>query len=466
LNWRARRVFAVSPSHPRCTIYARLTDADESEDAGTLNPLKARLSALLVDQQLLKVLLNALTGSLDASKSDEESTAVYQVLSILENLVDLNPEGVFGRDSVVSAGTAGTAGTASSLESDWVNILEYLAKNRLPTKRVEVDSNAQYASEILAIILQSAGGRLRKRFVEELGGVDVALRALAGYRTVPPETPEQIEYLENMFDVLCALLMEREAKEAFIAGEGVALMVLFLKGRTAARTAALKCLDFATTRYGKAAGVCVEKGLLGLLFAVFMGRSSVKRTAKGGKRRREREEAATREEEEVRCVSILSNLFAGLGAGSADVDLTQKRQRIVAKFLERDLEKLRKLVEVMVVFAGRVASEEARIGDAFEGEDEDDVKEEVLLAKMDAGLFNVQQCAIVLAELWSTENEFALRKGIVTMLHEVELTLKFLKMTLTDYADSLGDGDEEVEGTGGDAARRRVRRLISQLGTD
>ena len=444
--------------------------------------MKVRLSALLVDQQLLKVLLNALTGSLDASKSDDESTAVYQVLSILENLVDLNPEGLFGRDSVVSARTAGPAGTASSLESDWVNILEYLAKNRLPTKRVEVDSNAQYASEILAIILQSAGGRLRKRFVEELGGVDVALRALAGYRTVPPETPEQIEYLENMFDVLCALLMEREAKEAFIAGEGVELMVLFLKGRTAARTAALKCLDFATTRYGKAAlkcldfattrygkaaGVCVEKGLLGLLFAVFMGRSSVKGTAKGGKRRREREEAATREEEEVRCVSILSNLFAGLGAGSADVDLTQKRQRIVAKFLERDLEKLRKLVEVMVVFAGRVASEEARIGDVFEGEDEDDVKEEVLLAKMDAGLFNVQQCAIVLAELWSTENEFALRKGIVTMLHEVELTLKFLKMTLTDYADSLGDGDEEeVEGTGGDAAQRQVRRLISQLGTD
>ena len=72
-----------------------------------------------------------------------------------------------------------------------------------------------------------------------------------------------------------------------------------------------------------------------------------------------------------------------------------------------------------------------------------------------------------MAELWSTENEFALRKGIVTMLHEVELTLKFLKMTLTDYADSLGDGDEEeVEGTGGDAAQRQVRRLISQLGTD
>ena len=425
------------------SLLSELTDADESEDADVLNPLKGALISLLIGQQLLKVLLHALTSSLDESRSDEEGTAVYQVLSILENLVDLNPD-----DSIFTAST----------ESDWIGILEYLARHRLPAKRAQVDSNAQYASEILAIILQSGGAALRKRFVKELDGVDVALRALAGYRSTPPETPEQTEFLENMFDVLCALLMEDEAKGSFLGCEGVELMLLFLRGRTVSRTAALKCLDFATTRCGAAADVCVEKGLLGLLFAVFMGRSSFK-----GKKRRERAEAGTQEEEEVRCVSILSNLFVGLSSPESTKDSPLLRQRLVGKFVEKECEKCQKLVEIMVVFAGRVASEEARIRTLFGGEDEEEVKEEVLLAKMDAGLFTVQQCALVLAELWA-EDEFALRKGILTMLHEKELTLKYLEMTLTGYVESLGGGEETKKTAKAEKQHaERVRLLIKGL---
>ncbi len=429
-------------------LLSDLTDADEG--SAELNELKARLVTLFVHRGLLRVLLNALTGSLDESHSDDETAAVYNVLSIFENLVDLNPEDLFGEMEQNGKGAGGAGGARGAPEDgmagDLMGIVGWLTARvaRKKVKGAELDSNTQYASEILSVILQSSGSYIRRRFVMELQGVDAALRSLAPYRSAPPATPEEAEFVENMFDVLCAVLMEDAAKSALLGNEGVELMVLFLKGRTVARTAALKCLDFATTRCAPAAAVCIDKGLLALLFPIFMGKLKV---VGEDKKKVRRHIEANKEEEEVRCVSIVSNLFVGIGSSptakqpqdGAVALQSAYRERLVAKFAEKDGEKSRRLIEVMVVFAGRVASEEARILRIFDG-DGDQMKDEVLLAKMDAGLFTVQQCALVLAELWASE-DFSLRRAILTMLHEHELTLKYLETTLEAYVDTLGEDD-------------------------
>ena len=85
---------------------------------------------------------------------------------------------------------------------------------------------------------------------------------------------------------------------------------------------------------------------------------------------------------------------------------------------------------------------------------------------MDAGLFTVQQCALVLAELWASE-DLALRRAIVTMLHEHELTLKYLETTLMAYVETLGEeGDGESRNKGLKQHIERVRLLVRRFAPD
>lgn len=53
------------------------------------------------------------------------------------------------------------------------------------------------------------------------------------------------------------------------------LLLLILKGKRAARTSALKCLDFATTNCPPACDRVVDQAGLKTLFALFMGKLKV-----------------------------------------------------------------------------------------------------------------------------------------------------------------------------------------------
>merc|ERR1711907_97236 len=73
----------------------------------------------------------------------------------------------------------------------------------------ESDSNRTYASEILAILLQSSD-KNKKSFLR-LEGVESLLQSIAKFRKVAPRDAEEEEYLENLFDCLCATAMLRES---------------------------------------------------------------------------------------------------------------------------------------------------------------------------------------------------------------------------------------------------------------
>lgn len=387
---------------------------------------------MLVDALLEGGLLDALVQRLGALNEEipEEATAVYNALSVAENCIELKSE------------VAEQAGSQSGL-------LEWLLRRLRP--KAEVDANKQYAAEVLAVVLQAGGDAARRRFMD-LGGVDRALQSVAPYRSRDPGTTEEEEFVENVFNVLCAVIMDPAAKDAFVEAEGVELMVLILKGRTAARTGALKCLDFATTGCPGACDRAVDQGALGSIFALFMGKLKVK----GGKGGAKRQDDAVQAEEEERAVSVISNLLAGVTSKA-------RRDRVAAKFVENEFEKCDRLMEIYFRYGARVEAEEARLA---EEADEDDVDEdELLLSRLDAGLYTLQQCALVAAELWAV-GDIGVRRRLLALLHQRSRSLAALREVLLEHRATLaaeGEAEAEAEAAAAQERQKRVSHVTGLL---
>ena len=59
-----------------------------------------------------------------------------------------------------------------------------------------------------------------KRKMGAAGGLDAVLQAIAPYRNRDPETGEEEEYVENLFDVVASCLLLPENKAVFVEAEG------------------------------------------------------------------------------------------------------------------------------------------------------------------------------------------------------------------------------------------------------
>ena len=156
--------------------------------------------------------------------------------------------------------------------------------------------------------------------------------------------------MENLFGALCSVVLPPENKHRFVKAEGVELMILILKqkGRLA-RAAALKVLDFSVTQCPAACERFVDVLGLKTAFSAFMGKGKGKK-GKGAARREEVPE----EEEEDRVASLVANLFAGLSPGS-------RWDRLAAKFVENEHEKVDRLIELFVKNRERIARAERRM---------------------------------------------------------------------------------------------------------
>ncbi len=102
------------------------------------------------------------------------------------------------------------------------------------------DTNSLFASELLAIFLQSDVNRYEylasiiavnnsRTKLCGLKGIVVILEKLSVYRKRDPEEPDEIEMLENLFDCLASVLMHPSGKTQFLEEEGPELMLMMLK---------------------------------------------------------------------------------------------------------------------------------------------------------------------------------------------------------------------------------------------
>lgn len=395
------------------TLLSDLTDEDvigESDEPALV------LVDALVENNALELLVQNLSR-MDETDSDE-AAAVFNTLSIIENMTEVKP-------------------AVAELVCERTKLLRWIL-NRMKLR--EFDSNKFYASEILAILLQSSEANQKR--LGQLNGVDTLLQAVAFYKSRDPKTTEEEEMLENLFNSLCSVVMPMENKDRFVKAEGVELMIIIMKQKRLAYGSAMKALDFAMTRCPAACERFVDVLGLKTLFAAFMGKIPVK-----GKHRGER----TQEEIEERVISIISSLFGGLTRGS-------RRERLLSKFIENEFEKIDRLMELYLRYADRVKAESKRLDEMDDGEDELD-EDEKYLAKLEAGLYTLQLLALIMGHLWASENA-GMRERLGLLLKQRRLSRDDIKAVLQEYHDNIGDmeGSEER-----DKRRGKIQRLISSM---
>ncbi|CAH9089787.1 unnamed protein product [Cuscuta europaea] len=387
-----------------------LTDEDVLEDND--EPAQILVDAL-IENNVLELLVQNLSRLTDTDP--DESAAIYNTLATIENFIEVKP-------------------SVSELVCERTKLMKWLL-GRLKAK--EFDSNKQYASEILAILLQNSTTNQKR--LGQMNGVDTVLQAVASYKSKDPKTSDEEEMVENFFDSLCCLLMPLENKERFVKSEGVELMIIIMNQKKLSYGSAIRALDFAMTNYPPACERFVDVMGLKTAFPAFMGKIPL---SKKNKKR-------FKEELEERLVSLVASLFGGILKGS-------RRERLLSKFVENECEKIDRLMELYIRYSNRVKKETAQF-DQLELDDLEMDEDEKYNRKLEAGLYTLQLIAVILGHLWTSEHP-RIRARIELLLKQQKLTKQDVKDILQEYHDNIGDfnGTEEKERT-----QSRVQRFIS-----
>ena len=330
-------------------------------------------------------------------KVREDADGVHNMLAIVENMCEV-------RNTQVCA-AAGEQGL----------LLWLLRRVRVR----QYDNNKLYAAEILAILLQ--GNETNQKLLGEKDGIDILLQSLAYYKRRDPNSPDEVEMMENLFDSLCSALSFTPNRERFLKGEGLQLMILMLKEKKMSRKSALKVLNHAMINK-EGVDSCVKfVEVYGLrsLFPVFM--KTPKKILKAGGSEREHEEHVS---------SIMQSLFKNTQG--------THRERLVAKFVENDHEKVERLMELHFKYQRKVRAADRQVDD-YVGvrEDEEDRETELFLRRLDSGLFVLQQVDYIIAELY-TGPEASITSRIRVLLNQHGDSLTSIKQNLYEYAENLG----------------------------
>jgi len=430
-------------------LLSDLTDTDAVED-------NRQESRILVDAMLeydaLKLLAERIK-TLNMNEDEEEATAVYRALSIVENMVELRP-------------------TVADAVVEETMLLQWLVGQLNP--KTEVDSNKQYACEIVSI-LAAASDKTRSALIESNSSkssaaplLDNILQAIAPYRTKDAHGVDEEEYVENLFNIVCSCLMKPQGQAAFLDIEGIELMLIVLKNKTSGRGGALKVLDYATTRYGPACYRIVTANGLKTVFAVFMGKLKNKMAKK---------DAAVAREDDERIMSIISNMCINLveekestAGGITNGDKPPHSstsfsssssprplfQRLAAKFVENSFEKCDRLMELFFNYDDKVAAAAQELFQTMEEKEMDE--DELLLTRMDAGLYTLQQAATIIATLWSL-NDPGLQKRVLQSLHQKGRTLGSVRQVLVEQRLQIGEDGDEGDQESGDGRKEKERQV-------
>ncbi|CAH8331833.1 unnamed protein product [Eruca vesicaria subsp. sativa] len=390
-----------------------LTDEDALEDND--EPARVLVDAL-VENNVLELLVQNMNRLNEADA--DEAAALYATLTVIENLVEVKP-------------------SVAEIVCERTKLLRWLV---LKIKVRDFEGIKQYASEILAILLQNSTANQRR--LGQMNGVDAVLEGVAMYKSRDPKTPDEEEMLENLFDCLCCLLMPLENKERFVNAEGVELMIIIMKQKKYAYGSAIRALDFAMTNYPPACERFVDVMGLKTAFAAFMGKIPLNKSIK-----RER----YKEELEERVISLVASLFAGILRGS-------RRDRLLSKFVENEYEKIDRLMELYIRYSDRVRSEAERF-DQLELDDLELDEDEKYNRKLESGLYSLQLIAVILGHIWCSEHS-GMRARIELLLKQQKLSKNDVKEILQEYHDNLGDveGAEEKE-----RGQARIQMFISAM---
>ncbi|EQL28439.1 hypothetical protein BDFG_08815 [Blastomyces dermatitidis ATCC 26199] len=369
-------------------ILGELTDEDVEAEQEEWDVLVAAM----VDADVIALLSQNL-ARLDEG-NDADRAGVYHVMSVLENFASQLPiSEKIGQDP---------------------DMIPWL-KGRIQKKETSVSQNKQYAAEILAILVQSSV-KNRQRLLEN-NLVDVLLQLLSMYRKLDPEKDsDEEEYVENLFNCLTCLVDEDEGKAKFIDAEGVELAQIMLREGKMSKPRALRVLSHAVGGKG-GASVCerlIEAALLGTIFGMFMKNQDHQSTE--------------------HLLGIFSSLLRLLPGESSS------RIRTLAKFMEKDYEKIKKLVKLRWEYASKVSEVDQLIDQerkSMSSEEQELMSLEWLSRRLDAGLFCLQTIDVILA--WLVAEDDGAKAKVKSLLSDRDEDLAIVKTTLQEQLNGLDE---------------------------
>lgn len=375
----------------------------------------------IFDAQLCQMTVDVL-ARIDETVSDEDFKAVTNGLSMIENLADLMPQETCRQFLEIPT------------------FLPWLIKR---LRAQGMDYNKVYASEILGIVLQNSE-RAREEMVK-LEGVDKLLRGIAAYRKRDPADSEEAEYVQNMFDCICSLMLLKTNQIAFGSLQGLELMIRMMREKVFAATLALKLVDHSLRHCPENCQIFVEKLGLKVLFAIFM---------KKGAKTKKQSEAKEVEEHVTSIVQSLCRYCTGTPVA-----------RVLNKFVESNFEKLERLLEMHEEYHRSVQEADRErdqgLAQKIDRELEVNEEEQLFLDRCDAGLFTLQQVDLILVRLVNMGNRQATEE-IGKLMDVKGVKLEEIKKIVLEYCTNLGQEAQEERGE----VISYLRAMLTRCGGD
>ncbi|CAG5110882.1 Oidioi.mRNA.OKI2018_I69.chr2.g5234.t1.cds [Oikopleura dioica] len=380
------------------TLYD-LIDQEEEEHEEIVKELYQKY----MEQDVLSVAVGTLKR-MDETKN-EELEAAFKCIGLVESIID----GSDDQDIISKVANSG---------SFLLWLLERVRRRTINMVKV-------YAAEMLSILLQNEENQ---KIVGEKKGVDILLKQLAYFKKRNPKGQEEIELMENLFNSLCLVVQYVPNRKKFLEDEGLHLMNLMIREKKMSRNSALKVINHVVSGYEGRDNSIKYIEILGLktLFPLFM--KTPKRNKKTGHTENDHEEAI---------ISIIGNLMRNL-SGSL-------KRRLVDKFVELDHAKSERLLELHFKYAEKMedAEEEVEQQAAMLAQEGVEMDEDMAYAlRLEKGLFTLQQIDYIIVELYGSGIE-SLRERIISHLSMRKSSLKQIREVVKDYADNLGDGENE-----------------------
>lgn len=136
------------------------------------------------------------------------------------------------------------------------------------------------------------------------------------------------------------------------------------------------------------------------------------------------------------------------------------RIRLLGKFVEKDYEKIDRLFQLRHDYSSKVASIDQEIRaekKSLSAEDQEDMADEWLSRRMDAGLFSLQSVDTILA--WLIAEDDGAKAHIRQLLADRDEDFYLIKRTLQEQLDSMDASAEGDDGVMKDTLGTLVRFL-------
>ncbi|XP_064466463.1 beta-catenin-like protein 1 [Ornithodoros turicata] len=413
-------------SHDNTDISIAVVDLlQELTDIDTLHESQEGADILidaLIDGQIVAQLVQNIERLDETIK--EESEGVHNTLAIVENLTEFRP------DLCVQAAQQG--------------LMQWILK-RLRAK-MPFDANKLYCTEILSILLQNH--EENKKLLGEIDGIDTLLQQLSYFKRHDPNTSEETEMMENLFDSVCSSLMHAPNRERFLKGEGLQLMNLMLREKKMSRSGALKVLDYATSNVEGVDNCNKFVDILGLktIFPLFMQTP-----------RKYKKKSASPDEHEEHVSSVIASMLKNCKA--------TQRQRLLNKFIENDHEKVDRLMELhfkylekVHIIDNQIEKEKANTS-YFDDENNAELEEAFYLRRLEGGLFTLQLIDYIMMDICSSGPP-TIKQRVLQILNLRGGSIKTIRNIMREYAGNLGDAkDENLK----ELEQQRILQLVDRF---